>query len=292
MSARSGSLAVGALVLGCSSGKPPCCEQPSTTTDLPSAAATAHDNAATSDAPHDNTAQTDGADGTRSPDTTTPSHVSTRPRFVELEVAGRPNPVVWEPQPSAEALPLIVVAHGAGGGPEWHCDFWSRVIEDSAFLLCLRGKPLGGDYGGHFFPEHHTLERMFSASVAAVDERYQERILATDSIYIGYSQGATMGALMLAAHAKRFSRLLLIEGGYGQWNVQRALEFKRAGGLAVFFACGTKTCDREAHNSVTWFERAGSRARTETAPGEGHTPAGRVADEAVEGLAWLLDQHG
>src|SRR5690606_30485638 len=106
-----------------------------------------------------------------------------------------------------------------------------------------------------------------------------------------YSQGATMGALMLVPHARRFSRILLIEGGYGQWNVQRAADFKAAGGVAVFIACGTQTCDAKATDTVTWFERAGSLAGKATARGAGHTPDGRVGDEAVAGLSWLLSQR-
>ncbi len=212
------------------------------------------------------------------------------PKFVELEVAGFPNPVVWQPRLDGPPLPVFVVAHGAGGGPEWHCDFWSRVVRQDAFLLCLRGQPLGGDYGGHFFPEHHTLERMLKASVKAFDERYRNHTRPSDNVYIGYSQGATMGALMLVPHARRFSRVLLIEGGYGQWNVQRALDFKHAGGIALFIACGTGTCDEKAANTVVWFDRALCSASSETAHGEGHTPAGRVGQKAIEGLRWLLAQ--
>ena len=211
-------------------------------------------------------------------------------RFIDLEVASHPDPIVWEPASEELELPMIVVAHGAGGDPDWHCDYWSRVVGRSAFLLCLRGEDLGGKYGGHYFPEHHTLERMLEASVAAAERRYGQQLRSTQGVYIGYSQGATMGALILPTHAGRFSRAILIEGGYAQWNVQRALDFKQAGGIAIFISCGTSTCSRKAEQTVTWFERAGSRAKMASAPGQGHTPAGGVGENAVAGLAWVLSQ--
>lgn len=208
--------------------------------------------------------------------------------FVELAVEDQPSPIVWVPPPPSRGLPLLVVAHGAGGGPEWHCDFWSEVVQDAAFVLCLRGKPLGTGAGAHYFPEHHTLGRLFSSAIDTFDARYGERVDPELGVYIGYSQGATMGAWMLPAHARRFSSALFIEGGYGEWNVKRALEFRDNGGRAAYFACGTKVCNDKASRAVEWFERAGVAARMAFAEGQGHTPAGRVGVLAVEGLAWLL----
>ncbi len=208
--------------------------------------------------------------------------------FEDLEVPGHPTALLWVPNSTREQLPLFAVAHGAGGGPDWHCEYWSAVVESGAFLLCLRGHPINKEMGSHFFPEHHTLGRLFGASVSAVDARFGKRVSADHGVYIGYSQGATMGSLMLADHAARFSHALFLEGGFKTWNVARAQKFKRAGGEAVFIACGTNTCDGNAKNSVRWMERAGLRARFFTAEGAGHTPAGDVGLAAIEGLAWLL----
>jgi hypothetical protein len=93
---------------------------------------------------------------------------------------------------------------------------------------------------------------------------------------------------MLATYARRFSHALYIEGGFKTWSIARARAYHDAGGQAVFIACGTSTCDRNAKNAVRWLERVGLSARSETAQGAGHTPDGEVGLAAIEGLSWLL----
>jgi hypothetical protein len=209
--------------------------------------------------------------------------------FEALDVAGYPPALVWVPPSNGKPLPLIVISHGAGGGPEWHCQFWSETIGDGAFLLCLAGLPLG-NVDGHYFPDHKTLGKIWSASVAAFDAQFGARSTSESNVYVGYSQGATMGAWALPDHAPRFDRALLTEGGYREWNVQRALEFKRAGGRALHLVCGTASCFRHATSSVRWLQRADVDAELAYAHGAGHTPAGAVGEAARSALSWLLRQ--
>src|SRR5690606_12986122 len=99
------------------------------------------------------------------------------------------------------------------------------------------------------FPEHRTLGRIWSAAVEAFDAKFGGRSMSHSNVYVGYSQGASMGAWVLPDHAARFDRALLIEGGYREWNVQRGLEFKRAGGRAIHLVCGTGSCFQQATRS-------------------------------------------
>jgi pimeloyl-ACP methyl ester carboxylesterase len=211
--------------------------------------------------------------------------------FVELELPDHPGALVWVPNEPERTLPLFVIAHGAGGAPDWHCDFWSRVVGAEAFLLCLRGLPIRAGANAFYFPEHHTLEALFERAVRAIDDQFGDHLRADESVYIAYSQGATMGAWMLPAHASRFSRALLIEGGVNEWNVRRAVAFRKAGGKAVFIACGTQVCNSKAGKVVEWFKTAGVAAKTAHASGAGHTPGGEVGVFAIQGLAWLLRQR-
>lgn len=210
--------------------------------------------------------------------------------FYALDVPGFEAALVWDPGDHDEALPLWVVAHGAGGNPEWHCRYWSQVVADSAFLLCLRGKPMRAGASEFYFPEHFTLGRLLDAAVIAFDARYSARRTTRYNGYIGYSQGATMGALMLPERAQRFALALLSEGGYSQWSPRRARQFAQSGGQAVFFACGTQSCRKGATRTLPYFAEHDIPARLGHAPGAGHTPAGPVGEVSVAGLAWLLDQ--
>jgi hypothetical protein len=183
--------------------------------------------------------------------------------------------------------PLVLAAHGAGGGPEGAWEDWRRLTRERAFVLCLSGTPLGGTYAGYYFRDHRALEREWIAAEQAA-RAAEPRILAGSGIYAGFSQGATMGTAILAQHAAAFPYGVLIEG-FMPWNVPGARQFTRAGGRRLLFACGSKECAAVARTSVHWFEVAHAEARLEYAPGAGHTPAGPVMEQVAAALPWLLE---
>ena len=208
-------------------------------------------------------------------------------RFVALEGEAAGS-LIWLPTASrAQRLPLLVIAHGAGGSPAWHCDFWHRVARH-AFLLCLRGKPMGSYDDAYYYPNHLELERLLTAALAEFDQRYGDRVQETGNVFVGYSQGATMGSLMIPRHASRFDNLLFIEGGYKYWTVRHAQDYAKQGGRRTFFACGTVGCEHGSKKSAAWLSKAGVRVQVAHARGAGHTPASEVGAEAAKGLAWLL----
>lgn len=206
--------------------------------------------------------------------------------YIELPTATGPA-LLWVPPAKAARLPLLVVTHGAGGSAEWHCDFWVQQVTVHAFVLCVRGKAMNREGTAFYYPEHHDLTARLRAGLTAFATGYAAHWAAEATVYAGYSQGATMGALALPELAKDLPLALLIEGGYGQWTVSQAQRFQRAGGRRAFISCGTRTCDRGAERSVRWLTQAGVEAASKTATGAGHSPGGAVGAAAVEGLLWL-----
>lgn len=184
-----------------------------------------------------------------------------------------------------EPRPLVVAAHGAGGSPEWECEFWSRLLEERFFVLCLRGKSLGKG-GGYYYPNEHALEAELVAAEKAA-RAAEPRIVPTDGLYVGFSQGSSMGSAIIQRHGGAFSRLALVEG-FQAWNIPKARAFAKAGGKRVLFACGTKQCRDVATVSARWLERGGVQARVEYAEGAGHTPLGDVEERVASALPWLL----
>lgn len=203
-----------------------------------------------------------------------------------LALDGLPSPVVV--LPGEMNAPLVVAAHGAGGSPEWQCE-WLQALAGSTSLAlaCLRGKPMLPYAGAFYYPEHHTLGRMFKQTVQALQPVLQERG-STLHTYVGYSQGATMGALMLHEVQVAPRGLLLVEGGYEGWTDKRCRAFRERGGQRVYFACGTNTCATNAKLVVKRLEDAGVEAQYGWAQGAGHTPGGAVGELARRGLQWLL----
>ena len=205
----------------------------------------------------------------------------------ELLVSGFEPSLLFVPA-GVSPRPLVLAAHGAGGGPEWECEYWRRLTRGRAFILCLSGTPLGGSSGGYFFRDHRALNRELIAAEQAARSA-EPRILARSGIYAGFSQGATMGTAILTLHAEAFPYGVLIEG-FMPWNVPGARQFVRAGGQRILFACGSKECATVGETSVHWFQVAQADARLEYARGAGHTSTGIVMDKVAAALPWLV--HG
>lgn len=209
--------------------------------------------------------------------------------FSALEVPDFSPALVRLPESHAQ-LPVLVVTHGAGGSAEGHCKLWSRIVADGAILLCLRGRARGPNPAdGEYYPDHPSLERETFAALSALRGRYGARIATGSVYYAGFSQGATMGALMLPEHADEVKRLVLIEGGFSEWNVARAREFRERGGERVLFVCGRRECAAEARKAAHWFKLSGVPAQVQYVAGAGHSHDARVEARVVAALPWLTE---
>ena len=215
------------------------------------------------------------------------SDPSPKGSFAPLEVPEFSPALVRLPD-SRAPLPVVVVTHGAGGTAEAHCQLWSRIVADSAILLCVRGRARGPNPAdGEYYPDHPSLERETLAALTALRARFTQRIAEGSVYYAGFSQGATMGALMLVEHGGEMQRLVLIEGGYAEWSVARARAFRERGGERVLFVCGRKECAAEARKSAHWFKLAGVKAQVEYVAGAGHSHDARVEARVIAALPWL-----
>jgi pimeloyl-ACP methyl ester carboxylesterase len=208
-------------------------------------------------------------------------------RFSVLEVPDFSPSLLRVPEGRAR-LPVLVVTHGAGGSAEAHCQLWARIVTERALLLCVRGRARGPNPAdGEYYPDHPTLERETFAALAALRGRYPERIADGGVYYAGFSQGATMGALMLVEHAEEVTRLVLVEGGFAEWSVARARAFRERGGERVLFVCGRKECADAARKSAYYFKLAGVPAQLQYVNGAGHSHDARVEARVVAALPWV-----
>ncbi len=192
-----------------------------------------------------------------------------------------------------KAAPLFVVAHGAGGQASWHCHHYEAMLGPSAALLCLTGKRMvtRDPTRGYYYPDHIWLSDELMAAYASMSRSHANVMLGSSRVYIGYSQGASMGVLAVAAHGDLWPRLALVEGGYDAWSASLARTFHDHGGQRVLFVCGTEHCRKQARQAVMILERTGVMSRLLTAPNAGHRPDGPVAARVNEGLVWLLQDE-
>lgn len=187
--------------------------------------------------------------------------------------------------------PLFLVAHGAGGQAEWHCRHYAAMLGPDCTLVCMRGKRMvtRDPERGYYFANHHALAEEIAAARAALVQSHASRVALNSAVYVGYSQGATMGVLAVAEHGDWWPRLLLVEGGYDSWSASLARQFAVSGGQRVLFVCGTEHCRSRAQASQGLLERAHVKTKLLAAPGAGHRADGPVGAAVRRGMRWLLD---
>jgi hypothetical protein len=208
---------------------------------------------------------------------------------VELPVAKFLPAIVSWPAASEWPQPLLIAAHGAGDAAEAQCAYWRELLgPKKGVVACPRGRPIRAGSGAHgyFYPTHFALEKEVLALLAALEPR-TAFVELRDMVYAGYSQGATMGMLMLVGHADRMPRLLLIEGGTRDWSTRRARRFARGGGKHVSFACGTPSCDENSERAVRVLRAAGIASSRHHVPGAGHVYGGLLRPKVEEAFNLL-----
>jgi predicted esterase len=213
--------------------------------------------------------------------------VSTEPIREELAVEGAFPLLVWAPA-GREKQPLIVSAHGAGCMPEDHCAYLWELSKGQAIVACLPGEPLYRKYPerGFYFKDHLALARELEAAMLALEAHFGAR-LSEDRTYVGYSQGATMGALLLPDSPRSFRQLLFIEGGGEGLPRASAQRLKDKGTERVLFACGTSGCKGRADRVASLLQAVGIDARVGFGEGAGHTYLGAVETTVLEQMSWL-----
>jgi predicted esterase len=219
--------------------------------------------------------------------------------MVALEVPDHLPAVLYVPARSgagsSRPRPVLVATHGAGGAPESQCHFWSAFVGERGFVLCPRGRPthpfLGEATPGYFYPSHPALGAEVQAAFDALVRSHGSEIDPARPLYAGFSQGASMGALVLPTMRARFARLALVEGGYGhyrEWDLAAARRLKDNGGERVLLACGRYACVEDARSTQHLLRRGGLDAEILYVRDAGHTYLGPMQPALAKAFEWLV----
>ena len=221
--------------------------------------------------------------------------------FERLAVPGYLSSVVaWPAVPAASKLPIAVATHGSYDQPEWNCQTYQQVAHGAAVIVCPRGKlrwdtPSEPEQRRYYFPAAGNgasasawLQREVDAAVRALETNFPTRVTPGPVLYIGFSQGAILGASLLIQAPRRFPRAILVEGGHGAWSAESARTFARGGGQRVLFACGRQSCDSSARRAAAELLRAGVAVKVVYAPDQGHTYDAKVQEQVAAQFDWVL----
>jgi len=158
-----------------------------------------------------------------------------------LELPGGHEAYVCPPLAAREPRPLIVAVHGAGDRAEWACGGWRMVAGEYAFVVCPQGQKM--DATRFAWDSAETIRLRVESAVAAARARFARYIADGPTLYVGFSQGATLAGPTLLDPTQSFPFIALAEGGY---NLARDRAFlgklKARGVTSVLLACGTPAC--------------------------------------------------
>jgi predicted esterase len=206
--------------------------------------------------------------------------------LVALDIPGFLPAVVWVPAGnSREPKPVVVATHGAWDNPESYCPFWQRIVKDTAFVLCTRGRKINET--AFYYPEHFFIDRETTAAQGALRARFGARVAEGPALYAGYSQGAIHGAPLLQLRPESHPRAVFIEGG-SSWTAGTAARYRKAGGQRLLFVCGTAGCHKGATRSVKVLSDAGVDVQLIWLPTAGHDYPPQMAELIAERLGWLV----
>lgn len=209
---------------------------------------------------------------------------------IELPVPGFSPAVVSVPLGARTPRPLVIALHGHADRGDWQCGTWTGITGGHAFILCPQGRklPASGAVERYTYAGSAETERELRAALKALKSRFGEHVAAGSVILAGYSLGASHAARIARQEPNYFSRLVLIEGAYGQWSAGDAAIFAKGGGQKLMMVCAQTACANGAERAVLFTKRA--RADAELVfPGQlGHLFDGRVASAIKTRLPWLV----
>ena len=174
-----------------------------------------------------------------------------------------------------EARPLIVAVHGAGDRAEWACGGWRMVASEYAFVVCPQGLKMDAMRFG--WDSAETIRKRVKSAVVAARARFGEYIAEGPTLYVGFSQGATLAGPTLLDAEQPFRIIGLAEGGYGLIRDQRFLaKLSDRGVQRVLLACGTPACFTTMKAAQPNFDKAQIELLIGGDPSSGHNLNGEM----------------
>ncbi|HYP98574.1 MAG TPA: hypothetical protein VER96_07870 [Polyangiaceae bacterium] len=182
---------------------------------------------------------------------------------------------VCPPIGAREPRPLIVAVHGAGDRPEWACGGWRMVAGEYAFVVCPQGMKMDASRFG--WDSGETIRRRVASALSAARARFGEYIAEGPTLYVGFSQGATLAGPALLDPAQAFPFIALAEGGYDLLRDRAFLaNLKTRGVESVLLACGTPACFASMRAIEPNLSAAGIEALIGGDPKSGHNLNGEM----------------
>ena len=196
--------------------------------------------------------------------------------------AGVPT-YVAVPTGATTPRPIVVGLHGAQDRPDWACAEWFGAVGGRAFVTCPRGSPLAGAWA---WSSVEQLASQAARAIALVRERFGPWVADGRALYGGWSQAATLGALVLAKRPDLFDGAVLVELGHTPLDPRGVASAVRESDVsAIAVVCATPSCERWCATATPAL--TGLRFQCTTAGHRGHTYDGVVAQRVFDAVRFV-----
>jgi predicted esterase len=149
------------------------------------------------------------------------------------------------------------------------------VAGEHAFVVCPQGKKMDATRFGWDSPE--TMRKRVASAIGAARARFGEYIAEGPTLFVGFSQGATLAGPTLLDPAQSFPFIALAEGGYDLLRDRAFLGKLKARGVeSVLLACGTPACFASMRAVEPNLTSAGIQALIGGDPKSGHNLNGEM----------------
>jgi predicted esterase len=149
------------------------------------------------------------------------------------------------------------------------------VASEYAFVVCPQGLKMDAMRFG--WDSAETIRKRVKSAVAAARARFGQYIADGPTLYVGFSQGATLAGPTLLDPAQPFPFIGLAEGGYGLIRDQHFLgKLSELGVQRVLLACGTPACFTTMKAAQPNFDKARIELLIGGDPTSGHNLNGEM----------------
>lgn len=193
-----------------------------------------------------------------------------------LEVEGVPGApaeyaYVALPVGARDKRVVIVGVHGAGDRPDWSCTEWQAVTAGWAFVVCPIGSRHPTDASAFLWSSAEEIASRADRAVRALRARHGAWVSDGPLIYGGWSQGASLGAQVVASRPGTYDRVVLVEVGHTPLDANAVAAGLVAGGVRrAVVSCSSLNCRQFARNFEGAARRRGLASRVNDVGLRGH----------------------
>lgn len=194
------------------------------------------------------------------------------------------------PLGAREPRPVWIALHGGEDRAEWACGTWTGISRSRAFVVCPRGKLLGGSGSEARFGWGTTaeVEAELRAALKALKGRFGAHVAPGPVVVAAFAAGVKQALELSRREPKFFTRLVLVGAEPGSWSAGQAAVYAKSGAERALFVV-SDPASRDPASTYWLFARgAGLETKLLDLGDRGLVLDAEVAGRVGAELDWIV----